>query len=410
MFRTFKILLLYFIIIVYSLELLLFIFTGSDQKKLVNIPKTRIEKAKDRNIVPDLRTEQRVLIDELKKNKNVSPKFNYNSTFANLSVFKETIKNKGLLPFRGPINKLTVSCGEDLKYRLINNDSLGFKNPNDVYQKDIDLVILGDSYAEGLCMDENNDTSGHLRSFGINTINFGVTGSGPLVSLGIFREYVEILKPKNVIYFYFEGNDIEDLNWEKNNTDLIKYLNYEYKQNHYFRKGELIDFLRLSEKEVIESLENYKGKNIINKFEKKSLRKELTSHLKDILELSLLKGAIKNILNSQKKESLFDEKLFFLIIENMKNKSETMGGNFIFVYVPSWSRYFTKFNKNKILFEQKRIIIEELKNKKIEFIDLETFFSKEKNKEKYYPLGYIGHFNSNGYKIIAEKIKEKINY
>ena len=94
----------------------------------------------------------------------------------------------------------------------------------------------------------------------------------------------------------------------------------------------------------------------------------------------------------------------------MKNKSETMGGNFIFVYVPSWSRYFTKFNKNKILFEQKRIIIEELKNKKIEFIDLETFFSKEKNKEKYYPLGYIGHFNSNGYKIIAEKIKEKINY
>ena len=56
-------------------------------------------------------------------------------------IIKETIKNKGLLPFRGPINKLTVSCGEDLKYRLINNDSLGFKNPNDVYQKDIDLKL-----------------------------------------------------------------------------------------------------------------------------------------------------------------------------------------------------------------------------------------------------------------------------
>ena len=40
-------------------------------------------------------------------------------------------------------------------------------------------------------MNENNDTPGHLRNLGINTINLGVTGSGPLVTLGIFREYVE---------------------------------------------------------------------------------------------------------------------------------------------------------------------------------------------------------------------------
>ena len=83
--------------------------------------------------------------------------------------------------------------------------------------------MLGDSYAEGLCENEINDTAGHLRSLGLNTINYGVTGTGPLTSLAIAREYIKTFKPKYVIYLYFEGNDLRDLNWEKN-TFLKKYL------------------------------------------------------------------------------------------------------------------------------------------------------------------------------------------
>ena len=407
-FNILKISLIYTLIIAYGLEISLFVFISGDQKKLVNIPKTRIEKAKEKNFPIDLRTEEKALIDEMQINTEVSTKFNYNSAFANLSIFKETIKNEGLIPFRGPINKLTISCAEDLQYRLIKNDKFGFKNPNHVYEKDIDLAILGDSYAEGLCMDESKDTSGHLRNMGINAINLGVTGSGPLVTLAIFREYVEIFKPKNVIYFYFEGNDIKDLEWEKNNTDLIKYLNDEYKQNHYLRTDEIIDFLNFSEKEILLSLKNYDGISIIDEIENNNFKKEFTSHLKDILELSLLKDTIKNLINLRTTE-VFDEELFFSILDNMNQKSKSWESNFIFVYVPSWSRYFTKFNDNKILFSQKNVIIQELKKRNIDFIDLENFFSKEKNKEIYYPLGYVGHFNSNGYKIIAEQIINKID-
>ena len=400
MLKKIGILLLYLLLIFYSVELLLFTFISGDQKKLVNIHKTRIEKAKEKNIEPDLRTEQVALIEELKKNKNVSTKFYYNINFANLSIFKEKIKNEELIPFRGPINKLTVSCGEDLKYRLINNDMYGFKNPNYIYEKNMDVAILGDSYAEGLCMDENNDTPGHLRNLGINTINLGITGSGPLVSLAVFREYVEIFKPKNVIYFYFEGNDIGELEWEKNKTNLKKYLNNDYKQNHYERKKEIINFLKISEKEVLSFLDNYK-----NNVEDKN---EFVSHLKDIGELTLLRGALKNIINFNKTNSL-DEELFFSILNIMKQNTEKWQGNFILVYVPSWSRYFTKFNEDNLLFAQKEIIIDELQKRNIDYIDLESFFSKEKNKEQYYPLGYIGHFNSKGYKVIADLIKKKID-
>ena len=89
-FNILKISLLYILIIAYSLEILLFAFISGDQKKLVNIPKTRIEKATEKDFPIDLRTEAKALIDEMQINSEVSTKFNYNSAFANLSIFKET--------------------------------------------------------------------------------------------------------------------------------------------------------------------------------------------------------------------------------------------------------------------------------------------------------------------------------
>ena len=85
-FNILKISLIYNLIIAYGLEISLFVFISGDQKKLVNIPKTRIEKAKEKNFPIDLRTEEKALIDEMQINTEVSTKFNYNSSFANLSI------------------------------------------------------------------------------------------------------------------------------------------------------------------------------------------------------------------------------------------------------------------------------------------------------------------------------------
>jgi hypothetical protein len=111
-----------------------------------------------------------------------------------------------------------------------------------VYEKKIEVFLVGDSYAEGLCENEKNDTSGHLRTLGFNSVNFGITGTGPLTSLAVIREYLEKFKPKHVVYLYFEGNDLRDLNWEKN-TYLKKYLNKNFKLNYLNRQKDLEIFL-----------------------------------------------------------------------------------------------------------------------------------------------------------------------
>ena len=82
-------------------------------------------------------------------------------------------------------------------------------------------------------------------------------------------------------------------------------------------------------------------------------------------------------------------------------------GKFIFLYIPSWSRYFTKFNEDSKLIKHKELIIQELKNRNIQIIDFESFLSEQSNIKNFYPLGWMGHFNSYGYKKIADLINDK---
>ena len=90
---------------------------------------------------------------------------------------------------------------------------------------------------------------------GYNTVNLGVSGSSTLLSLGILREFGNYLKPKNVIYFYYEGNDLEGLNWEKQIPILKKYYNDEnFNNNYLLRYKEIKRFLDLVNEETLKSM------------------------------------------------------------------------------------------------------------------------------------------------------------
>ena len=58
-----------------------------------------------------------------------------------------------------------------------------------------------------------------------------MSGTGPLHQLAILKEYVAPLKPKVVLWNFFEGNDLQELVIENNNKILKKYLNNSFSQN-----------------------------------------------------------------------------------------------------------------------------------------------------------------------------------
>ena len=334
--RLFKLFIIYFIVIVYSLEILIFLFIPSEQKNMVDIKNTRIKLAKEKQINFDIRSPEQAYLDFKNENEKVKPNFLFAKHFSNLTTFKNAKKNKNIIPFRGPLNSLTVSCAESLKYKLIQNDKYGFKNENSIYEKKIKNFLLGDSYAEGLCEDTRNDIAGHLNKKNNNTINFGVTGTGPLISLAILREFGDKFKPKNIIYLYFEGNDLDELNYEKKDNILVNYLNEQYNQNYINRYDEIEQFLQDAEKETEKNI--YVNYNNMTVLEKKNMFDIFKAHLKDILEINSLKNIFKYKILSKQQQEEYDLDLLYKIVEKMKKETQKWDGNYIFVYVPTWSR------------------------------------------------------------------------
>ncbi len=404
--RIVKLFVIYLIVIIYSLEILTFLFIPSEQKNMVDVKNTRIKLAIEKKINFDVRSQEQVYVDLKSKNESIKPGFLYAKHFNNLKIFKEAKKNNEIIPFRGPINSLTVSCAEDLQYKLIKNDKYGFKNNNIIYEKKIQNFLLGDSYAEGLCENNKNDIAGHLNEKKIYTVNLGVTGTGPLISLAILREFGNYFKPKNVIYLYFEGNDLDELNYEKEDATLTKYLIDNFNQDYLNKYDDIKSFLVKAEQET-EKIIYAKSKNsfLPNKKNKFDI---LKAHLKDILEINNLRNIFKyKILKKQ--EKFYDLNLLYKTVEKMNNDTKKWNGNYIFVYVPTWSRYFTKFTKYDAKIDLKKEIINNLNSKNIKVLDLTDYFDKIDNIEQYYPLDFLGHYNSKGYKKIAEIIEKSLD-
>ena len=409
-----KIILLFFtyiIVIVYSLEFLSIIFL----KKDINLNEISIDQIRNQKIKSienfDNRKNSVAYYEEKLINNQLSPSFKFSTESLFLSdvdgIIKTFIDNKissnQKIPFRGPINKISLGSNEAGKREIIINDKYGFKNKNEIYSKNIDIMILGDSFTEGVPFNNSEDIAGKIMTKSdYNVGNFGVNGTGPFIGLAITKEYASKFKPKNVFYLFYEGNDLRDMMFEEK-TFLKRYLEENFSQNLFKSNSEKIIFLNDYENIFYEILplkieEEKKRKNNI-------VLKEMSVNekIKDFLELNTLKELLLVSSVFYKKKHKVDYKYFDQIIFEMNAEIKTWNGNFYFIYLPSWTRYNNKysvandFQKSKI----KKIV----ENKGVTFIDIDEYFkTKEVNNINIFNLGVYGHYTKKGYELIADKI------
>ena len=125
--RIVKLFVIYLIVIIYSLEILTFLFIPSEQKNMVDVKNTRIKLAIEKKINFDVRSQEQVYVDLKSKNESIKPGFLYAKHFSNLKIFKKAKRNNEIIPFRGPINSLTVSCAKYLNKKLKKNVNFDLK-------------------------------------------------------------------------------------------------------------------------------------------------------------------------------------------------------------------------------------------------------------------------------------------
>lgn len=309
-------------------------------------------------------------------------------------------KNQKILPLSSFSKKKTIFCNENGYYAIYNSDRYGFNNPDDIWDKQqIDYFIVGDSFAQGMCVNESDTFSGNIKRItGKNVLNLGMSGNGPIRELATLKEYMPIKKVKTVLWFYFEGNDLADIDEEMSNKILLNYFKDNTFTQDLKNKQKLIDSL-LSNKLSNKLKEDYETRKVINysyyiRFMKLySLREFINSRIST-------KNSNQPNINSIKKL----KEILKLSKDFIEREHEA---KLYFIYLPTYIRYADSGKNNNdqlFLYGEVKNIIKELN---IELIDINSDVMKgSKTPLSFFPFGMSGHYSVEGYRRISEHISE----
>ena len=165
--------------------------------------------------------------------------------YLNFGAYKLIDKEDDILPLSGYENtKILLCLDENNSPVYFNSDINGFNN-NESDKKNI--LLVGDSYVQGMCVNNKNNLNEQFKKYNLNTSSLGVAGNGPLLEFATFKEYKLDFNLKSIVLFITPDNDFYDLSKEKNNKILKNYLNDDnFKQNlsneqNRKRKIEILD-------------------------------------------------------------------------------------------------------------------------------------------------------------------------
>lgn len=328
--------------------------------------------------------------------------YNENSgfTFAiSPSNFLE-IDNQKTIPFSPSKSYSSViNCNESGVYSTYQSDRYGFNNIDSIWDFDnLDIAITGDSFVNGSCVNQENTLTNKLilKNNNLSILNVGANGNGPMLEYASLKEYLYLKKPKKVIWFYYEGNDLVNLQDELKNNFLLNYFETDFRQN-LIKKQESIDSMI---QEYVASSFELASK----KYGKDKLRFKLR-----YLRLFHLRTIIKQAFSPEFENDINEvDPNFYKIFSNLLEEIKMWNGHLVFVYLPEFDRY-----KNNIInhqsFNNKDEIISELQEIGVETIDLHNeLFMKKKNPLDSFPFGVFGHYTASTYDEIATIISNRI--
>jgi hypothetical protein len=144
----------------------------------------------------------------------------------------------GLFPLSHASNADVVECNESGQYLVYHTDELGFNNPPGlVLGGKVDVAAVGASFTLGHCVPNGAGVVARLRQSYPQLADFGMAGSGTLSMLATFREYVEPLKPRMVLWVMHPLT--ADLRDEMADPVLSRYLEPDFTQHLLERRAEI---------------------------------------------------------------------------------------------------------------------------------------------------------------------------
>jgi hypothetical protein len=357
-----------------------------------------IKQAKKDGVPYDQRTKKEVY-DFYKEKRN---KENVVVPVSGMDYLKyENSKDNQKLILSGVSKSFNVFCNESGFWTYYNSDRYGFNNPDKVWEKKKNIILIGDSNVHGGCVTVENSIAGKLRSISrSNVINLGMSSNGPLLNYATFKEFGNF-KNTTIFWFYSEENDLGDLEIELNYKILHQYLD-----NENFKidlKSKINETDRIASEIINSKYGKIHQKNPIFDFKSilklQNLRKIITIATNNKIELTKIK--VPDGYNADTLQSLIK------ILLKVNDEARLNNSSFVFVYKPAREFYDNRVsilhNESKNNLKYKNYIFSALKKNNIKFIDLDLEMKKyNENILSLYPFKIRSHFNEEGQEIIAK--------
>ncbi len=346
----------------------------------------------------DTRTHLEAVADERSKDPQTVPALNPTL------FFKQplTIDNTEVVPLSGISRVHTVFCNETGDgWESYTSDRFGFRNPDAVWDTTKPAtLILGDSYTQGFCMPDGFLYPDLIRRELPNSINLGINGNGPLLALASAREYADTLDVEHVLWFMYEGNDIEDLSQRINHSILQNYLlDPSYRQNLKEFQPELDrEMKKLTERVISGDMEL----GALGSMTQASggLRLALTLwKTRHLLGLSDLKKEwrLHRLSNDVSREQLLQS--FETILQELKHFAQRKNASLTVVYIPAHRNF-----SHHIEHPFRRDVMKIFQDLDIDLIDLLPVLDAFDDPLSLYSLRRDGHFTKEGNRIVAQKV------
>jgi hypothetical protein len=237
-----------------------------------------------------------------------------------------------------------------------------------------------------------------------NTLNLGINGQGPLMTLATLRDYGPSLKPKVVLWFFYEGNDMSDLAQEKKSPLLMRYLQSDFHQPllqwqieidqalEAFIKTQMASFMLAGKQQEAFSQKIRRSFFLLVELVK-------LSHLRQ--RLGLVYGDLRR---DGTAEALMD--LLEQALREGKKSVESWGGRLYFVYLPDRERYA---NPSHAMSAREQVL-RTVRNVGIPLIDIDHAFHAQLDPLAFFPFRRLGHYNEAGHRLVAEEVLRSITF
>jgi hypothetical protein len=323
-----------------------------------------------------------------------------------------------IVPLGGIAHAWTQLCNEVCENVAYQNDHRGFRNPPDAWtSRPAQIAAVGDSFAQGICVRDGLGVVDRLRNEFPATLNFANGGNGPLLELAAVREYLPEIRPRVVLWFYYEGNDLTSIPTEARWPLLRSYLSPTYPGQGLAERQAEIDaswrgFLEARLKGIIGAEEPAPAVaqparafsdagHVVDVMLLRNLRHLLGVRFGRVQEPSLATTLESGV--PREGVAAFEE-----ILRVAVSTVESWGGTLYLIYLPEYWRYDLKaIARQSPAWERSRVIVA-AERVGARTVDVAAAFERYPNPRQRFWAGAFGHYNQDGYQVVADLILARL--